>query len=336
MKLLIFLLGTTLVKAYEAPSLSEYERARTALFDIVDRGNNLPESVRLAFHDCVGPDGCDGCLNLDDADNVGLSDIITVLTDLRAGNYARYDSFADTISNADFWQMAGIVALELGNSDVHLTFKGGREDCAESPGDSADHTYPEPIMDRHEMYDWFLNSVDGFGMDENKVTALMGAHSLGMCHEEKTGYNGPWTPEDLKGFNNEFYQNLVNSTFTFRNRAMVDPVYDDEGNLDTSIDYKYQWRLIADGEDSDSGTLRLMLNTDLELVYDIDVDNFGDGTDCTVVVGGDETDASACSIASTASLVQTYADDEATFLADFKVAYEMMMEKCNYALTEPV
>ena len=65
--------------------------------------------------------------------------------------------------------MAGIVALELGNSDVNLTFKGGREDCAESPGDSADHTYPEPIMDRHEMYDWFLNSVDGFGMDENKV-----------------------------------------------------------------------------------------------------------------------------------------------------------------------
>ena len=47
MKLLIFLLGATLVKAYEVPSLSEYERARTALFDIVDRGNNLPESVRL-------------------------------------------------------------------------------------------------------------------------------------------------------------------------------------------------------------------------------------------------------------------------------------------------
>ena len=96
--------------------------------------------------------------------------------------------------------------------------------------------------------------------------------------------------------------------YSFKLQAMVDPVYDDEGNLDTSIDYKYQWRLIADGEDSDSGTLRLMLNTDLELVYDIDVDNFGDGTDCTVVVGGDETDASACSIASTASLVQTYAD----------------------------
>ena len=74
--------------------------------------------------------------------------------------------------------MAGIVALELGNSDVNLTFKGGREDCADSPGDSADHTYPEPIMDRHEMYDWFLNSVDGFGMDENKVIVFFSMCSL--------------------------------------------------------------------------------------------------------------------------------------------------------------
>ena len=74
--------------------------------------------------------------------------------------------------------MAGIVALELGNSDVNLTFKGGREDCADSPGDSADHTYPEPIMDRHEMYDWFLNSVDGFGMDENKVIFFFSMCSL--------------------------------------------------------------------------------------------------------------------------------------------------------------
>ena len=111
---------------------------------------------------------------------------------------------------------------------------------------------------------------------------------------------------------------------------MVDNVYDDEGNLDTSIDYKYQWRLIADGEDSNSGTLRLMLNTDMELVYDIDVDNFGDGTDCNVVVGGDETDASACSIASTASLVQTYADVSTKIISFRFQLYTIFMVKKRY------
>lgn len=40
----------------------------------------------LAFHDCVGPDGCDGCLNTDDSDNNGLADIVDRLTDVKAGN----------------------------------------------------------------------------------------------------------------------------------------------------------------------------------------------------------------------------------------------------------
>ena len=39
-----------------------------------------------AFHDCVGPDGCDGCLNIDDPSNAGLSDIIDRLTRVRAGS----------------------------------------------------------------------------------------------------------------------------------------------------------------------------------------------------------------------------------------------------------
>ena len=46
MKYLILLLGVTLTKS-EAPSLEEYQRARTAFLDILDRGNNLPKAVRL-------------------------------------------------------------------------------------------------------------------------------------------------------------------------------------------------------------------------------------------------------------------------------------------------
>ena len=57
----------------------------------------------------------------------------------------------------------------MGNSAVDLTFKGGRVDCAESPGDSADHDYPDPNMNRDEMLDWFLNHPDGFGMDSKQV-----------------------------------------------------------------------------------------------------------------------------------------------------------------------
>ena len=60
----------------------------------------------------------------------------------------------------------------MGNSDVDLTFKGGREDCATSPGDEADHEYPDPIMNREEMFDWFANHNDGFGMNADQVKKL--------------------------------------------------------------------------------------------------------------------------------------------------------------------
>lgn len=58
-----------------------------------------------AFHDCVG-DACDGCINLENSSNAGLSDVIDWLDSLYVGVY---DS---VISRADFWQLAGIAAIE--------------------------------------------------------------------------------------------------------------------------------------------------------------------------------------------------------------------------------
>ena len=52
---------------------------------------------------------------------------------------------------------------------MNITFKGGRIDCTDSPGDTADHTYPDPNMNRTEMLDWFANSSDGFGMNAEQV-----------------------------------------------------------------------------------------------------------------------------------------------------------------------
>ena len=36
-----------------------------------------------AFHDCVGPNGCDGCINDDNEDNAGLEGIKNRLVSLR-------------------------------------------------------------------------------------------------------------------------------------------------------------------------------------------------------------------------------------------------------------
>ena len=36
---------------------------------------NLPLLVRLSFHDCVGSQGCDGCIDTTNADNAGKSSL---------------------------------------------------------------------------------------------------------------------------------------------------------------------------------------------------------------------------------------------------------------------
>ena len=80
-------------------------------------------------------------------------------------------------------------------------------------------------------------------------------------------------------------------------------------------DYKYQWTL----QDANNNRFT-MLNTDIEVAYDIDVDNFGEGTSCEVVVGFMEDDVNTacicptipdsnyCSASDTFELVQTYAN----------------------------
>ena len=80
------------------------------------------------------------------------------------------------ISNADFWQLAGIVALENGNEKlgklVKITFKGGRIDCPTSSFDNADHVFPDPSMNRTIMLNWFKDTRFGFGMNENEVESF--------------------------------------------------------------------------------------------------------------------------------------------------------------------
>ena len=37
----------------------------------------------IAYHDCIGENGCDGCINLDDPDNNGLQGIVERLGNLK-------------------------------------------------------------------------------------------------------------------------------------------------------------------------------------------------------------------------------------------------------------
>ena len=61
----------------------------------------------LAFHDCVS--GCDGCINLNNPDNFGLEAATVPINKLYDDN-----NYASILTRADYWAMAGYVAVERG------------------------------------------------------------------------------------------------------------------------------------------------------------------------------------------------------------------------------
>ena len=88
--------------------------------------------------------------------------------------------YLQTISNADFWQIANIVALDIARSDLNpklnITFKGGRKDCSTSPTTDVQHLYPQAFFNRSYMMKWFKEDPNGFGVNEQQVNFLLQQH----------------------------------------------------------------------------------------------------------------------------------------------------------------
>jgi hypothetical protein len=71
-----------------------------------DIGDNLALLVRLAFHDAVGWDGPNGCLDFTNSDNNGLQGVVATLDSLYLAK-----NYASIISKADLWSLAAHTAI---------------------------------------------------------------------------------------------------------------------------------------------------------------------------------------------------------------------------------
>jgi catalase (peroxidase I) len=51
------------------------------------------------------------------------------------------------------------------------------------------------------------------GFNDREIVALIGAHSLGRCHADRSGYVGPWTRAPTT-FSNEYFRLLIEEKWT--------------------------------------------------------------------------------------------------------------------------
>ena len=189
-----------------------------------------PMLVRLAWH-------CSGTYSA--ADGTGGSDGATMRFSEEAGHggnaglgHARnllekIKAKHPKISYADLYIYAGKVALELMGAG-EIGFSAGRTDAtdgdmagdsrftkdgrlpdADGGGRSANGMTAETVS-LHLRDDVFYR----MGFNDREIVVLSGAHSLGFCHTDRSGFWGPWTysPTTLS---NEYFKLLLKGEGSF-------------------------------------------------------------------------------------------------------------------------
>ncbi|KAF5930919.1 hypothetical protein HYC85_031792, partial [Camellia sinensis] len=105
------------------------------------------------------------------------------------------------LSYGDFYQLAGVVAVEItGGPDV--PFHPGREDKPEPP---IEGRLPDATKGCDHLRDVFVKHM---GLSDKDIVVLSGGHTLGRCHKERSGFDGAWTTNPLI-FDNTYFTELL-------------------------------------------------------------------------------------------------------------------------------
>jgi cytochrome c peroxidase len=194
-----------------APSAAQLEEVRAAVRALLrqpgyDDGSAGPVLVRLAWHSAgtydkaTGTGGSNGAgMRYEheggDPANAGLAHARAFLEPVK--------SKFPWITYADLWCLAGVVAVrEMGGPEV--AWQGGRTDFVDESRLPPRGRLPDAAQGADHLRVVFYR----MGFDDREIVALAGAHSLGRCHSDRSGFEGKWVNNPTR-FSNQFFKLLL-------------------------------------------------------------------------------------------------------------------------------
>ena len=197
----------------------DYAGAKSELMSIIKTDENLgPTMLRLAWHssgtyDKMSKTGGSGGgtirfkEELAHGGNAGLDKMVARLEPV-------HNKFPD-VSYADLYTLAGVTALEA--AGLKMDWRAGRVDAMSPDAVTPDGRLPD--ADKGKPSDTIkalrMDVFYRMGFDDREIVALSGAHALGRCHPDASGYSGPWSPTPTL-LNNAYFNLLLNVPWTLK------------------------------------------------------------------------------------------------------------------------
>jgi cytochrome c peroxidase len=106
------------------------------------------------------------------------------------------------ITYSDLWTLAGVCAIQEMQGPI-VPWRPGRSD--------RDISYCTPdgrLPDGAKGQDHLRAIFNRMGFGDREIVALSGAHALGRCHTDRSGFEGPWTHSPTV-VTNDYFQLLL-------------------------------------------------------------------------------------------------------------------------------
>lgn len=117
------------------------------------------------------------------------------------------------ISYADLYTLSGVVAVEMAGGP-EIPYQLGRVDFEDGEKSPEDGRLPDADKGSMEKTASHMRDVFGrMGFTDKEMVCLIGAHTVGRCHTDRSGYWGPWKRAENE-FNNLFFQFLLDMEWT--------------------------------------------------------------------------------------------------------------------------
>ncbi|OTA83797.1 hypothetical protein M434DRAFT_400613 [Hypoxylon sp. CO27-5] len=159
------------------------------------------------------------------------------------------------ITYADLWTLAAVVAIREMGGPWDIPWQGGRTDFTDDSKVPPRGRLPDGAQGAEHLRHIFYR----MGFDDREIVALSGAHNLGRCHSDRSGFEGKWVNNPTR-FSNQYFKVLLANEKDWKKKRLPNGVeqfvYVEEEDADLA------------SEDGEKPEELMMLPTDMALLSD--------------------------------------------------------------------